>query len=79
MIDGFEEILWLVPGSIIETLMASLIVGSLFSQYHSGIEERILKLVLHSHPRGIFALAAHRFLMLSRSSLLGMNDDNFMK
>ena len=54
-------------------------VGSLFSQYHSGIDDKILILVLHSHPTGIFALASHRLLILSKSSLFGMNDDSFKK
>jgi hypothetical protein len=64
---------------MIATLIASLMVGSLFSQYHSGTVGRIFRLILHSHPTGIFALVAHRFLILSKSSLLGMNDDNFKK
>jgi hypothetical protein len=63
---------------MIETLIASLIVGSLFSQYHSGIVDKMLKLAAHSHPTGIFALVAHHSLIHSKSSLLGINDDNFI-
>jgi hypothetical protein len=76
MIEGFAEILWLVSGSMIETRIESLIEGSLFSQYHSGTAGKILRVEPHSHQIGIFALAVHRFLILSKSSLLGMNDDN---
>jgi hypothetical protein len=78
MIEGLAEILWSVSGSIIETEMESLIVGSLFSQYHSGISVKMLRLILHSHHSGIFALFVHRSLIFSRSSLLGINEDNSM-
>ena len=78
IIEGFADILWFVSGSIIETTTESLMEGSLFSQYHSGIEDKILKLLLHSHQTGILALAFHRSFIFSKSSFPGINDDNFI-
>jgi hypothetical protein len=79
MIEGFAEILWLVSGSIIETLIASLSVGSLFSQYHSGIVGKIFMLIAHSHHIGILAFSDHRSLIFSKSSFPGINESNSMK
>ena len=59
--------------------MASLIDGSLFSQYHSGTVVNIFNVELHSHHTGILAFSVHRSLIFSKSSLLGMNESNSMK
>jgi hypothetical protein len=59
--------------------MESLIAGSLFSQYHSGIAGNIFIPIDHSHHTGILAFSVHRSLIFSKSSLLGMNESNSMK
>jgi hypothetical protein len=60
---------------MIETLIASLTDGSLFSQYHSGIVVNIFTDGPHSHI-GAFALAFHRSLIFSKSLFPGINEDN---
>jgi hypothetical protein len=63
---------------MIVTLIDSLTEGSLFSQYHSGASTKILIFQPHSQLDN-FAFSVHRSLIFSKSSLLGMNDDNFIK
>jgi hypothetical protein len=63
---------------MIVTLMDSLTEGSLFSQYHSGASTRIFIPQPHSQLDS-FAFSVHRSFIFSKSSLFGMNDDNFMK
>jgi hypothetical protein len=79
IIEGLAEILWSVSGSIIETFIESLIEGSLFSQYHSGIFTKIFKLEPHSHHRGILAFSVHRSFIFSKSSFPGIKESNSMK
>jgi hypothetical protein len=59
-----------------EILIASLIEGSLFSQYHSGIVGKIFIPIDHSHHVGILAFSVHRSLIFSKSSFPGMNESS---
>jgi hypothetical protein len=64
---------------MIDTLIESLNEGTLFSQYHSGAEGKIFKLIAHSHHKGIFAFSVHRSLIFSKSSFPGINEFNCIK